>query len=415
MKTRQEIEIRMSEIREALNAEDQPDNADALKTEYRSLEKEFRDVVKAEQEAQAQQRANGNPADDGTGEGAEFRALMDRIEIRNYLVPAAAGNHLGGAEAELNQALKIGDSGSVTLPWEVLLPEDRTEDRATEHRADAATDLAADIGPRVQQSIVGRVFADSSAAYLGVALPTVGVGEQQFVSLTAGVTAAQKAKAAAVDAEAATFTPKALTPIRLTARYLFSIEDAARLRGMESALRNDLRAAMRDQLDKQVISGDGDAPNVSGFLAAAAKGGLAAEADPGNAIAFGGVTSLFADQVDGLYAKTVNDVRMLIGEKSYQTIIGLQSNGIFIADRFRNQFQVSANTPDAANSIEEGIAFKTARPTGNAVAPVWQGVSLIRDPYSGAASGQIALTAVMLWNFAILRAAAYDRIKVKFA
>ena len=411
MKTRHEIEIRMSEIREALNADDAPENADALKTEYRSLEGEFREVVKAEQEAQNRQRANDNPEGDTTGEGAEFRALMDRIEIRNYLVPAAAGSRLGGAEAELNQALKIGDSGSVVLPWEVLLPEQRQ----TEHRADAATDLAADIGPRVQQSIVGRVFADSSAAYLGVAMPTVGVGEQQYIALTAGTAAEQKAKGASVDAKEATFTPKALTPLRLSARYLFSIEDAARLRGMESALRSDLRAAMRDALDVQVISGSGDASSVAGFLADPAKGGLPAEADPGAAIAFGGVTGLFAGQVDGLYSKTVNDVRMLIGEGSYQHIIGLQSNGIFIADRFRNQFQVTANTPDAANSVEEGIAFKTARPTGNAVAPIWQGIQLIRDPYSAAASGQISLTAVMLWNFAILRAAAYDRVKVKFA
>lgn len=260
------------------------------------------------------------------------------------------------------------------------------------------------------------MFADSSAAYLGVALPTVGVGEQQFVALTAGTTAEQKAKAAAVDAFAATFTPKALTPIQLTARYLFSIEDAARLRrGMESALRADLRAALQDQLDKQIIQGDGTAPNVGGFLAAANNGGLAAETDPTDTIVFGSVTSLFSGQIDGLYARTVNDVRLLIGEKSYQTVVGLQTNGVFIADRFRNQKQVSANTPDAASNIEEGITFKTARPTGNAVAPVWQGVQLIRDPYSAAASGQIALTAAMLWNFAILRSAAYDRIKVKYA
>ena len=341
MKTRQEIEIRMSEIREALNGEAEPDNADALKTEYRALEGEFRGAVKAEQDAAAQSRANGNPEGDNTGEGAEFRQLLERIEIRNYLVPAAAGSHLSGAEKELNESLKIGESGSVVLPWEVLLPEARQ----TEDRADTATSLAADIGPRVQQSIVGRVFADSSAAYLGVSLPTVSTGEQQYVALTAGTTAEQKAKAASVDAAAATFTPKALTPLRLTARYLFSIEDAARLRGMEAALRDDLRAALRDQLDKQVIAGDGTAPNVGGFLAAAANGGLAAQADPGAAIAFGSLTSLFSDQVDGLYARTVNDVRVLIGEASYRVIVGLQSNGIFIADRFRNQMQVSANTP----------------------------------------------------------------------
>lgn len=38
-----------------------------------------------------------------------------------------------------------------------------------------------------------------------------------------------------------------------------------------------------------------------------------------------------------------------------------------------------------------------------------------RDPYTKAADGQVAVTAVMLWNFAITRAASYALFKMKIA
>ena len=52
---------------------------------------------------------------------------------------------------------------------------------------------------------------------------------------------------------------------------------------------------------------------------------------------------------------------------------------------------------------------------GSAVAPVFSGVELIRDPYTNAAKGQVAVTAVMLTDFAILRTGAYRIEKIKSA
>ena len=52
------------------------------------------------------------------------------------------------------------------------------------------------------------------------------------------------------DAEVATFTSKAVEPVRLTAQAtLWGIETTARIRGFEEALRADIRAVMGDQLD----------------------------------------------------------------------------------------------------------------------------------------------------------------------
>ncbi len=51
----------------------------------------------------------------------------------------------------------------------------------------------------------------------------------------------------------------------------------------------------------------------------------------------------------------------------------------------------------------------------NAVAPVWEGVQLIRDEVTAAAKGQIAVTAVALWGFKILRSDGFERLRFKVA
>ena len=48
---------------------------------------------------------------------------------------------------------------------------------------------------------------------------------------------------------------------------------------------------------------------------------------------------------------------------------------------------------------------------GAGVAAVWEAGSLIRDVYSGAAKGEVALTLSYLWDFGIPRASNFARIK----
>lgn len=44
---------------------------------------------------------------------------------------------------------------------------------------------------------------------------------------------------------------------------------------------------------------------------------------------------------------------------------------------------------------------------GSAIAPVWQGITMIRDPYTDASKAQIVLTAHMLFDFVIRRTDAW--------
>ena len=270
-KRRLEIEFRLSEIRSAMNS-GKLDNADLtdakraeLQVEHGKLETEFRVLVTAELKA-----ASAPKVDAEDGEAAEHRALLGRVEVRQYLGAAATGTELRGAEAELNSALKLEARAGTILPWEALAP--------VEERADAITQAPGDTGVR-QRSIVGRVFAQTAAAHLGVQMPSVGVGESMFVYLSGGTSPAQRAEGARGDATAATFATKTFKPKRLEARYVFGVEDLATLAGMESALRADLRGALGEAMDSTIIGLGG--AQIRGLLATAANGGLAAFADPG--------------------------------------------------------------------------------------------------------------------------------------
>lgn len=411
MKRKAEIEARMSEIREAMNAPDEPENAAEIRAEYVKLEREWRELARKEAED-----AGEPEGETGDAEDRERRELLEQVEFRNYLNAAASGRDVDGREAELNAALNVRSAGGTVVPWEALAPMPDEERALAEDRQDALTSAPAspDVN-RTNRPIIPRVFAGGVADFLGIGMPSVGVGEQVYTYLSAGAAPEQKAKDAAVDADAATFTPKTFAPLRLSARYKFRIEDLAVLAGMESALRGDLRMAMREAMDNQVLNGDGDAPNVDGLLATAAKGGLADVANPAAVVNAASLIESYASQVDGKFATTQAGIRMLIGAATYAKIVALVQGDAYVFDRFTALTRITSLMPAAAANVQQAIAVKRSAPGLYAVAPVWQGVELIRDPYTDAKSGQIAITAHALWNFGIVRTDALARLKFKLA
>ena len=63
--------------------------------------------------------------------------------------------------------------------------------------------------------------------------------------------------------------------------------------------------------------------------------------------------------------------------------------------------QVGANIPAAASMKQKAIIRRGM--AMDAVAPIWEGVTLINDEVTKAETGQIVITAVMLYDFAVLR------------
>ena len=237
MTSEQRAALRLSEIREKLNT---LANTDELSDEQRGeLDKATTEYVVSEKQYRAALMAAGEREGSDGSEGAKdtLTQLSKRAEVRAYLSEALSGDEVTGASAELRQEAGLGGG---YMPFAALLP--------IEDRVDAVTPAPATVGA-TQQSILGRVFAQSVGAFLGVAMPMVAAGEAVFPVLSAGSTPTQAAKDAVVDAAAATFTATKLGPTRLSARYLFRVEELATLAGMEEALRADLRGALSNRMD----------------------------------------------------------------------------------------------------------------------------------------------------------------------
>ena len=410
MKVSDNIQIKLSEIRERLNILSQKDET---LTEAES--KELREKTQAYSDAEAKLRAalrvegaeNSNEKDT-TGAGTEYRSLQARVELGRYISAAADGKKTDGVEDEFRSACLGEDAAPEAVPFAVLLP------RRKEERADVATTAPSDVGA-YQDEILRRVFANTAAMFLGVDFPSV-FGDAVFPVISAGAVPVNVAKNTKKDSQAATIGSFSLEPRRLTASYLFAKESAARLRGMEEALRMDLSGAFSEAMDKAVLNGDGVSPNPNGFLTE-----LAAPADPTAISAWSDVVGLVSDRVDGRYAHSLKEARILFGAASYKFASGLATAGdVRIATDYLGEFsggyQVSALIPAPGNNNIALVLASAELGFGSAVAPVWNGgFELIRDPYSNARAGQVILTACMLWNFKVIREAPFSLGKMKLA
>ena len=445
----QKVQLRQSEVRERLNAlgavespsDEQVAELRKLSGEYQTLEVRFRALIQgaaggdddkgkgdgkgdgadkskateARQRGDEARRAGGDHSLDRNGETAEERALrrlQGRVELRAYLQAAMDGKPLEGAEQEFNKALGVGESGgAVQVPWEALLPpgwEPRHE-----QRADAATVPTSDMHTENMQPILARIFQRTAAAFLGVTMPMAAIGERRYPVMTGGTTASMQAAGGEVDAGAATYTVTAIEPTRLTARYLFRVEDLAMVSGLEASLRRDLRDVMGDELDRQLLTGNGTAPNLAGVFDT--DSGLAAPAEPTAEASVETYIDTITNQVDGTNAYSTGDVRLLIGTDTLKHaarkfITGTDTSALTYINRMSGGYRVSARVPALAAKKQEGMAI---RMNGVAVAPVWPTLSLIRDVYSGAAKGEVALTAIALYGFKIVRTNGWVRIKLQ--
>ena len=401
MTPRQRLEIEQSEKRQRLNAllakpaEGDSAMTDAERAELpaltdrmQSIEIELRAAIVAEAasdaEAEAERRAGAN----GDGEAAELRALVDGVRLGRYMGAAAEHRALDGRERELNDHIGLGNA----VPWEAL------EDRA-EHRA--ITEAPA-THPINQQPILGRIFASSDTQFLDVDQPMVGVGQPSYPTLSGGVVAADAAKGAAIAGDAvkaATWTVATVQPSRVSASYQWNIEGAGVFPNLESALRRDLREAMQTAIDRRVVSK---------LLAAA--GGLADPANPSAVAKFQDVVDQYAGFVDGRFATGVGQVKLMVNpgtyQKFYQLYLGTgdgqtDQTAAERAMSIGGGLRVSSHIPAAAANIAASILVRGA---GWAVAPVWQGVAFVLDQLTGAAKGEVTLTAQALVGFAMRRA-----------
>ena len=397
--------VEMSQVRGEING--LPDDADAetlngLTVRYQRIEAAYRAALIAESEDAA-----ANAPEDG--QPAEVRGLIRRASLATFLLGAAEESDSRGAENELRAAVGLADFPN-HIPVEMLLPAERIEDRA-----DVASTQTTALQEN-QAGIIARVFAATAAAYAGADMPTVGVGQANYPVLTAGTTADVRSPGVGLDAAAATLGVETVLPVRATARYLWNMENAALVRGYEEALAADIRSVMGDKLDSLVINGQAAVANVS----PAFEGILSALTDPTAASAQADWTDYlgaYTGRVDGKYSQDGSNVRLLVNPETFKHAWDLPAGTDGRAGLLRSllpggRFRASANMPAGDSNVNAAIAFAMGNGMGY-VNPVWRGVQAIRDPYTGASEGQIALTLQMLTGGLMIRDAMYAQLSFK--
>ena len=397
MTPKMRIEIKLSENRQAIN--ELLEKGDDLTTEDRAeleklskanqgLETEYRAAVIAEKDWQV---TAASQFDDP--ENREFRALVDNADLGNVFNAVMEHRAVDGREKELQDHFKL--AGNV-IPLAML-------------EVRAITPAPADVGQN-QAAIIPAIFPQSAAAFMGVDMPTVGVGESVYPVMTSHHAAGDVDESASVDETTGAFTADVLKPRRIQASFFYSREDRARFAGMDAALRQNLSDALSNGLDKIVI-----AKTDSGLIDFGTD-----PTAPGTKSGFADYRDSIFDAIDGRYASTTGEIRLLVGAGTYKAM-GAAYRGNNADDsaldsvmRISGGVKVSAHIPDASSNVQQAVTARALN-ARHAVCPIWEGIQLIPDEITKAKTGEIVLTAIMMHAFKIIRADGFKRVSFKLA
>ena len=378
------------------------------------LERQLRAATIAVETEESEQREAGESArqPEGDAETRERAALRGKARMGRYVQAAIEMRSVDGAEGELNAAVGIGAN---RFPLELLAPPaQRTEDRET-------TAVDTQMMPRTW---LDRLFAETAAMRLGITMESVPAGSASFPVTTAGASAAQRGKNEAAGDTAWTVGVVELKPKRNAATLKFSIEDTARIPGLEGALTRDLRMALTEGIDRAIFIGDsGATPNagdIAGLNTAAITETTITQT---NKVKGPETLAAFVDQLDGIHATMLSDLNIVAavgaGRLWEKTVLSVGSE---TASVFKTQAQflreaglswsIRGSIEDTTTNNKFG-AFIGRRKgiDGAGVAAVWDAGELIRDPYTDAAKGTVHLTLCWLWDFGLPRTSNFQRLK----
>ena len=386
-----ELELRQSEARQELSdlLEKDPDNEKigTLNVEMRSLDRQVAasKLLKPEPETRVVE---------GTPEGREIRQLIDKSNVGEIFDAALGKRPVDGASAEMQKHYGL-DVNQVPL---ALLVKDWPGDDDLETRA--VTPAPGNVGQE-QNSIVPYVFPQSAAAFLGVSMPTVPVGEAVYPILTKELDVRTPAENIDADETTGSFSADVLSPSRIQAAFFYSREDRARFAGMDAALRQNLTEGLLDGLDKEILAG------TNGLFSG---NNLANNNQTTNDTFDSYLSNLCWNQIDGRYAAMASDLSMVVGAATLKDLGATYRNTSVdrsALDRLMeltSGVRVSAHVPVPATNRQNVVIRRGMSMT--AVAPVWEGITIIPDEVTQAKKGQLVITAVMLYAMKVLRTGA---------
>ena len=385
-----ELELRQSEARQELSdlLEKDPDNEKigTLNVDMRSLDRQIMGHKIANPEPESRV-VKGSP------EALELRQLIDKSNVGEIFDAALGKRAVDGASAEIQKHYGL-DVNQVPLAMLVKdWPDDDLEKRAV-------TPAPGNVGQE-QNSIVPYVFPQSAATFLGISMPTVPVGEAVYPVLTKKLDVGTPAENAEQDETTGSFSADVLSPSRIQAAFFYSREDRARFAGMDAALRQNLIEGLDDGLDAEILSG------TNGLFTGT---NLANNNQTTNDTFDSYLSNLCWDQIDGRYAAMASDLSMVVGAATLKDLGATYRNTSVdrsALDRLMeltSGVRVSAHVPVPATNRQNVVIRRGMSMT--AVAPVWEGITIIPDEVTQAKKGQLVITAVMLYAMKVLRTGA---------
>ena len=389
--------------------------SEGLRGELATVETQFRAAVTAEEAAIEAGSAGADTAD---GEAAEFRALQGRVSVLAYVRDALGSfrsterrslNLTAGAELEFNQAV---DLPADQFPLRLLSPP------PVEVRAATATDTTT-----TPKRWLDRLFADSAAMHIGITMESVAAGKASFPITTSPATVIphQRGKEQAETEGAWTIGAVEMDPSRMSIHFRFAGEDSMRVPGLEDALTRDMRMALRERMDYVVFNGDDgatpDAGDIDGLFDIV--GITERPLTQANKVKWPETLAAFTGLIDGLHAEDLSDVRIVASvgaARLWRQSSANANRNESLAQVFRSngldwRTRAGIATTTATGDFLAAVGLMRGN-MGAGVCPVWQGAELIRDKYSGAASGQVQLTLNAYWNFGLVRSSNFARVKL---
>ena len=201
-------------------------------------------------------------------------------------------------------------------------------------------------------------------------------------------------------------TESDMTATKLIEAVDVTVESYARIprAQLDARIRAEMTASMMDQAEAQVVAGDGKTSNVKGILTALAP------TEGTTALTYDAIADLVSGDavIDGVYAQSEADVRLMIGPTTRAKFIGTR-----ISNRPESAYDAlvargaqvvtSAFIPAATSSTSnkaQSYIVRRGMARGDYTWAQWAGFSLIADMYTQAGV-KILFTATSLFNFRV--------------
>ena len=403
----QTLDIRAGDIRKRLSEiGGMAELTDETRSELDKLKVEYSDNDSKRAAMTIAGDAPTAPIETTSSQGRELEELRSQVDFGKYVAAAMSGNGvIDGPEREYNQHLGIADN---YFPLALLAGK-------YEERAKRDGDAEASQG-----TWLDRVFNDTAAERVGISFRPVAPGVAAFPVTTAGGSPVQRGREEAVSESTYTVAVTDMKPARRSVHGIYSIEDDMRLPGLSDAIERDMRMAMVESVDRAVFNGDtGANENVADITGMRTAGITEKTLTQNNKVKADETLKLFLSLVDGNHAGMLGDLRVVTSVGANVLWYGSIHNSAADNQTIAQFLMASGLSWLARGSIDTNTAnndfgayIGLARGIeGAGIAAVWEQGQLIRDPYTGAAKGEVQLTLNYLWQLAFPRTANFKRLK----